>query len=340
MKSSIAICTITGEDSDYHFQKFNDMLTLFLEQYVITAVYALTCILSSVIFSDRMDLNAGMTLLFYMCLLITLAVISARKKGIVSSYTAKGNAALLLIHLLIFSITFLLYGGEIEDSDMVTMALTGLTLYVGFSASLSDILQVDSPYKFIKCFFSYFEGSQLKIEDLVVALSLDLVVLTLVLLSSESAYIPVVVLLLTLLIAAAIIMNQSRQKRRAHLVEYIREKTHNNRVLIYRLGTENVLLPKITVDMNTISLPNLETYNDLCVVDYVIVLNSLVRRESYLLHLNKLLSLLNPEAKIIDPSISSKGKKKMFWFTWFSVPSENLKELSVNQYARVIDDWR
>lgn len=290
MKNSIAICTITGEDSDYHFQKFNDMLTLFLEQYVITAVYALACILSSVIFSDRMDLNAGMTLLFYMCLLITLAVISARKKGIVSSYTAKGNAALLLIHLLIFSITFLLYGREIED--------------------------------------------------LVVTLSLDLVVLTLVLLSSESAYIPVVVLLLTLLIAAAIIMNRSRQKRRAHLVEYIREKTHNNRVLIYRLGTENVLLPKITVDMNTISLPNLETYNDLCVVDYVIVLNSLVRRESYLLHLNKLLSLLNPEAKIIDPSISSKGKKKMFWFTWFSVPSENLKELSVNQYARVIDDWR
>ena len=59
--------------------------------------------------------------------------------------TIGDSATLLSLYIAYFSITFLLYGREIEDSDMMTMALTGLTLYVGFSASLLDILQVDSP---------------------------------------------------------------------------------------------------------------------------------------------------------------------------------------------------
>jgi hypothetical protein len=116
-------------------------------------------------FSNEVQLNDALSafgsLSFYCILLLFIALITP--KWIMresNEKTRKEYESLFTIHVLAASVLFIilgLFGVEIENVDsFVVLGFHGFLLYIGFAASLKDIMEAKGIWQTFRCFVSPF----------------------------------------------------------------------------------------------------------------------------------------------------------------------------------------
>lgn len=342
MYNNVNVLVGRGTDSDKQLRRFNDILNSLLDQFVVTVIYALVCAFLSVFPPEKSSDGVKISLLFYGCLLVALAIISAIRvrHGTSSGYSKEGNTAIFLVHLFSCSVFFVLLGNDTGEDMELTMAWTGFMLYCGFSISLSDVLSVKSAHDFGKAIFRPYIDAKLRIEDYFIAISLDAFMFGILLIIDDKKWLILLAVLLVSMLVAVILMDRCRQQRRTALINIIKSIPEEEKVLICRLGTEKVLYPSIEKTLTDATAVPVKTLSGMGSISYVIVLNTLTKKHAYMRHLDKLLSAIDAETKILDPSIQRNIEGPRLLFTWFSLPSKNVMMIPAKEYRKIVEKWK
>ena len=242
-------------------------------------------------------------------------------------------AALFALTFLINAIYFFaLYIFE-QDSSMLIMTITNITLYMGFAVSLEELFNIKSIWDIGKCFLSPFARSGFTKSDWwKFGLTIILIVLFAFISVSNTL---VFVLLIAGFLAFFIVLSKIRKRALRLFCESITPILKDESVLVWQRGNINIVskaIKHILLDLN-IPFEPLHSENDVSTQEYntIIILNSMNSKNddlTYIEHLNK---WITKETAIIDPFISKQMKKKNIC-TWLSIPNTHPQFLTLNKY--------
>ena len=259
-KKSISLLEVQGEDSESVANSISSVLDMFLQQYIVIALYIGVYIVINMLLSDStivqmiwgvlfpnstkeltqetisaisMAWNAFAALIMYLLLLCVMAMLSVRdtKKGIATNYSGEAKVVLFLMQLLLFTGIFLCLGiFAKKDFVYVAMGLTSAMLYFGFSVSLTDIAKVESLKGFLGCFRNSYLKTGLSWVDVLVAIALDILIFVIQINAETSekfllwlgVSVAVVVLLL-------LVMDKVRQRKKDEFIDFMKKYQQTNK---------------------------------------------------------------------------------------------------------------
>lgn len=242
-------------------------------------------------------------------------------------------AALFALTFLINAIYFFaLYIFE-QDSSMLIMTITNITLYMGFAVSLEELFNIKSIWDIGKCFLSPFARSGFTKSDW---WKFGLTIILIVLFAFISVYNTLVfVLLIAGFLAFFIVLSKIRKRALRLFCESITPILKDESVLVWQRGNINIVskaIKHILLDLN-IPFEPLHSENDVSTQEYntIIILNSMNSKNDDLIYIEHLNKWITKETAIIDPFISKQMKKKNIC-TWLSIPNTHPQFLTLNKY--------
>lgn len=237
----------------------------------------------------------------------------------------------LLIHA-----TYFLVAGILKDSSIsFGMALTNITLYIGFAVSLEDLLDIKSLKDFLCCFYKPFSNIKLsKKWWLTISIFFILIVLFLILCLYKFTLIIVCVLLIVLLLSS-IVLSTVRKNRLKKFADYLAAIFPENNVLILQIGADYVVIKsliKIWVQqylVDDVYDPHIEKY------DMIVILNSLSNKSDYICYFEQIKDKVKRDAIIIDPFLNKRGKKKKI-AAYLGIPVSTNSKYSTEEYFEIL----
>lgn len=246
-------------------------------------------------------------------------------------------AALFALTFLINAIYFFaLYIFE-QDSSMLIMTITNITLYIGFAVSLEELFNIKSIWDIGKCFLSPFTRSGFTKSDW---WKFGLIIILIVLSAFISVYNTLVfVLLVAGFLAFFIVLSKIRKRALRLFCENITPILKDESVLVWQKGNINIVskaIKHILLDLN-IPFEPLYSENDVSTQEYntIIILNSMNNKNDDMTHIEYLNKWSMKETVIIDPFMSKQMKKKNIC-SWLSIPNTKPLQFTLNHYLTAL----
>lgn len=315
--------------------KLGNSIDIFLIQSIIVFIYLGGQELATAIFPNDSLIISIVSLLSFVVVLLVTAVLTRilivpRKYG----FNVESYPVLFQIHLLCISIFFLIWK---QFNSFILI----LTLYIGFSVSQSDLIQCKSVNGMFNHLLEPYRKAQVSFWDCIMFCLMDCLILSVSFLAPGKERILLMVIISILAFYYVIAGIRKKCTKDFCCAVFAKTRT-NSKCLVWNIGHQNVVYHQLLkiVGLSSqdvamdVSEPPMQFY------DFIIVINTLHTKESYIRHLDKVEKMLKPNGMIVDPSILCFTKQRSIFFTLLGIPNPFAKIYNLNQYKSIISDWR
>ena len=241
-------------------------------------------------------------------------------------------SAFFIIFLLLNAVYLFSYAIYYQDEESIVMAITNVTLYVGFAVSTSDLFSIDKYSKIIICFFKPFQDLGITYRDW---WKLLIVILITIFFAILSVWGLVFFGLVILLLFGILILSCIRKRRISAFCRKITPLVENKCVLVWQIGGSNAIYNAIKEafpgsEILTPTISRNEINEIMYQYDIVIILNSIWNHKNYSQYIDCLAELNNPEILIIDPFIHKNKRNTLC--AWIGLPLNELVQYTATEY--------
>ena len=344
---------INCEDEEKRQQLFIFESPIYFVLYIPFVVYILINVLISSVSSIGIKFltdtsGLGFSLLNYLFLLKMVSFVHSHIKAklvekcaqdiLISPEKLSDFSVLSLAYMAVYwGILGLIEGYRDGDWVSLEVSFLTLTLYVGFTISLSDLFDNQQCPSLWHGLAMPFRRTRISFSVAVASLVFLIAVLA-ENLWSFLIFIYWIIILIFLVVMVLLIKNNARRLPiwANDLAIFLKDK----KTLIYQFGTDSAMkhkleaaLEKMGIKIVNINIGDLSTPT----YDTVIILNSLIKSEQTLSLIKDLDSVLNDESVIVDPFITRR-KRRCKLAAALGFPYSTITGVSLKEYLTIIEN--
>lgn len=254
-------------------------------------------------------------------------------------FSNEALAALFQIHLLFNAVYFFVLWITKSDDIAGTFVVSTLTLYIGFSISLSSVFGAKTKKDFIKCFTQSYCDVGLTKADLLTTAVVDMcVVLVSAILCDHTC---VLLAIGGAIIAFHFAYDKVRRVCQKKFSAFVSDKLSGiGNFLIWKSGRGVSILDSLkqALDISDNQIDTNGLPEQTCLYDYIVIINDYPNNGDYPRHVAEIKQLLKADGIIIDPAIFKNHRGRLIFnrsFSWLRIPNPAPIEASIAQYESI-----